>query len=285
MDRLGAMETFVRIVDAGSLSEAARQTGRSLASVVRALAALEAHLGSRLLQRSTRRLSLTEEGADYLERARQVLQLVDEAESSARKGQTEPSGRLMVSAPRMFGRLHVAPALFELLAREPALSATLLLDDRQIDLIAEGVDAAVRIGELADSSLRAVRIGQTRCVWCASPDYLARHGEPATRADLAGHALLEGVRDGRLPGSEHGRFACNGLEALIEAALRGHGIVNVFSYQAMPHLRDGSLREVLPGQAGGPKPIHVVYPRARLLSARVRAFRDHLAGQGGRFEF
>jgi len=281
MDRLGAMELFVRIVEAGSLSAAARQTGRSLTSTVRLLAALEAHLDARLLQRTTRRLCLTEEGADYLERARQVLRLVDEAEQTARRALVQPNGRLVVSAPLLFGRLHVAPALLELLAREPALSASLMLNDRQIDLLDEGVDVAVRIGRLADSSLRAVEIGHTRWVRCASPDYLARHGEPADVAALADHVCLEFT--GGAP--FRGRFACTSADALVEAAVRGHGLVRLLSYQVMPHLRAGRLREVLPADRGEQLPISVVYPQARLLSARVRAFRDDMAARRPAFDF
>lgn len=280
MDRLHAMALFVRVVESGSLSEAARRSGCSLATVVRRLAALEAHLGTRLLNRTTRRLQLTEAGTGYLGSAREVLRLVAESEQIAAGGLSQAVGRLVVSAPLLFGRMHVAPLLSELLSDEPSLSAELLLSDRVVDLLEEGVDVAVRIGELPDSSLVALEVASVRRVLCASPDYLQRHGQPDRPADLVRHAflqLLTGRGQPRWRSDDiRPRLASNSAEALRDAALRGEGVVQLLSYQVADALREGKLVEVLAEFAGPPLPVHVVHAHARLLPAKVRAFRDVL---------
>jgi len=188
MDKLRAMEVFVRIVDGGSLTAAAEALRTSLPSVVRTLAALEAELDVRLLNRTTRRIALTDEGREYCERCRRVLAEVDDAEASLSARRAAPKGRLRLSAPVMFGRLHVAPVATEFIVRHPAVKVDMLLLDRVVDLVEEGIDAGLRIGRLPDSSLVAIPVGHTRRVVCASPAYLTRAGTPKALADLGGHA-------------------------------------------------------------------------------------------------
>jgi DNA-binding transcriptional LysR family regulator len=284
MDRLAAMQTFVQIMDGGSLSSAARKSGRSLASIVRTLAHLEAHLDVRLIERTTRRLRLTEEGANYLERARAVISLADEADLAASARRGRPAGRLTVSAPVVFGRLHVAPAVFRLLDREPKLKIRLLLTDRVVNLIEDGFDAAVRIGTLPDSSLRAIAIGTTEWIYCASPSYLKRKGTPNNATALAEHDCPNLTR-GEAPDGSSARFVCNNADMLINAALAGQGIVRVLSYQAAEHCRRGRLREVLRHLASPPIPINVVFAHPLLMSARVAAFRDAMLKLRGHLDF
>lgn len=286
MDRLAAMQSFIEIINAGSLSAAARRTGRSLASTVRLLAALEAHVGVRLLERTTRRLRLTEEGVEYLERVREVVRLAEEADAAATNRRSKPVGRLTVSAPLVFGRLHVAPRILQLLKREPALSINLFLTDRLVDLVEEGIDAAVRIGPLPDSTLRAVEIGTTRWLYCASPAYLKRAGIPASEADLARHECPSLNISGRSnPGQGAFSFSCNSADVLVQAALAGHGVVRVLSYQVADALRQRRLREVLPGLASPLRPISLIYPQSRLPSARLVAFRDAMIALRGQLDF
>ncbi len=185
MDKLRAMETFVRIVDRGSLTAAAESLQTSLPSVVRRLAALEESLGVRLLNRTTRRIALTDEGREYYLRCKRVLDDVVEAEAALSARRAAPRGRLVVTAPVLFGRMHVAPLVIDFLVRHRALQVELRLLDRMVDLVEEGIDAAVRIGRLPDSSLVAIAVGQTRRVVCASPAYLKRAGTPKAPPDLA----------------------------------------------------------------------------------------------------
>lgn len=284
MDRLAAMQTFIQIVESGSLSAAARRSGRSLASTVRTLAALETHLGVRLIERSTRRLRLTDEGASYLERAKAVLRLAEDADNSASDRQRRAAGQLTVSAPMLFGRLHVAPLIFRLLDKEPDLSVRLFLSDRVVNLIEEGYDAAVRIGILPDSTLRAISIGTTRWLYCASPAYLKRKGIPETTGALVEHDCPRLESDGN-PHGIHARFTCNAADSLVDAALSGRGIVRVLSYQVAEHLRRGRLLEVLPDAAASPLPISVVFAHPHLMAARLTAFRDAMLSLRGSLDF
>lgn len=283
MDRLDAMRCFIQIVEAGSLSAASRKHGRSLAGTVRTLAALEAHLGVRLLERTTRTLRLTEEGADYLERARTVCDLADEADALAMSRRGRLAGRLVVTAPVVFGRLYVAPQLLALLKAEPELTTSLILTDRVMDFIDDGVDVAVRIGYLPDSSLRATTIGTTRWIYCASPSHLDGNGMPSTDADPGALGSLEltatGVQASKVS------FSCNNADVLIQTAIAGHGVVRVLSYQVADAIRDGRLVEVYPERASSPLPISVVYPQARIPSPRVAAFRDAMISLRGSLAF
>lgn len=289
MDRLSSMELLIAIVAEGSLSAAARRRGQSAATVVRALAALERRLGTRLLERTTRRIRLTEAGAEYLEKARDAVQLIEEAEAGASRASTHMSGRLSVSAPRTFGRLHVAPVLLRLQALHPGLRVRLTLNDRVIDLLDEGVDLAVRIGILPDSTLGATAIDRTPRVVCASPDYLRQFGTPQTPGALAQHRCLafllaQSVQKWsfRPPHPEfrpspHGALCSDSVDVLKAGAIAGLGLIQVLGYQVARELETGRLVEVLQGAAEPPLPIHVVTPHARMTSAKVRAFREALA--------
>lgn len=286
MDKLRAMETFVRIVDRGSLTAAADALSTSLPSVVRTLAALETELDVRLLNRTTRRLSLTDEGRTYLERCRRVLAEVEEAEAALSARRSAPKGRLRLTAPVLFGRLHVAPLATEFVLRHPALQVELTLLDRMVDLVDEGIDAGLRIGRLRDSSLVAVPVGQTRRVVCATPAYLKRAGVPKSLADLAQHRCVS--FSGLTPGSEwtladgagvmqvavEAALVTNQIDAALDACLRGVGLGQFLGYQVQPLIDAGKFRRVLPAFEPAPLPIQVVYPHARLLSANVRAFVD-----------
>jgi DNA-binding transcriptional LysR family regulator len=286
MDKLRAMETFVRIVDAGSLTAAAGALHSSLPSVVRTLAALEAELDVRLLNRTTRRIALTDEGREYVERCRRVLSEVDDAEAALTARRRSPRGRLRLTAPVMFGRMHIAPLVTDFVARHPALQVDLTLLDRVVDLVEEGIDAAVRIGRLPDSSMVAVTVGHTRRVICASPAYLKRAGAPKTLADLASHRCVSftGLSpDGEWLVGEGGRvrhvpvpvaLSSNQIDATIDACTRGVGIGQFLLYQVQAPLDSGRLRRLLPAAEAAPLPIHVIYPHARLVSSNVRAFID-----------
>lgn len=286
MDKLRAMTTFVRIVEAGSLTGAAERLGTSLTSVVRSLAALEGALGVRLLNRSTRRSALTDEGREYFERCRRLLAEVEEAEAVLTARQTEPAGRLAITAPAMFGRLHVGPIVADFLAAHPRVRAEMLLVDRIVDLLDEGIDLAVRIGRLPDSSLVALPVGSTRYVVCASPDYLARHGSPQRPAELAGHRCIRftGLAqpgEWAFGGPEAGRrvaigevLASNQLDAAVDACVRGVGCGRFLSYQVDELIAAGRLRRILAEFEPEAVPVSVAYPHSRLLSARVRAFVD-----------
>lgn len=273
MDKLRAMETFVRIVERGSLTAAADALDTSLPSVVRGLAALEAELDVRLLNRTTRRIALTDEGREYYERCRRVLAEVDEAEAALSARRAAPKGRLRVTAPVMLGRLHVAPVANEFLARHAALQLELVLLDRVVDLLEEGVDVAVRIGRLPDSSLVAVPVGHTRRVLCASPAYLKRAGTPKSPADLARHRFVSFT--GLAPPQE-GKpvLASNQIDVALDACLAGVGVGEFLCYQVQALLAAGRLKRVPADPEPPALPIQVVYPHARLLSTNLRAFVD-----------
>ena len=283
------MSAFVAVADLRGFAPAARRIGLSRPAVTRLVAALEARLETRLLQRTTRSVALTDAGARYLDRARRVLSDVAEAEGMARADRSEPAGRFVVAAPQLFGRLHVAPVLSAFLARYPAVVGELALADRLVNLVEEGVDLSVRIGNLSDSTLVVRRVGRTRAVVVGAPGYLRRRGIPRRPEDLARHDLIQftGVsaapewrlaRDGReirVPLAP--RFATNSNDAAIGHAERGGGLALVLSYQVAEAVRAGRLRVVLPGFQPAPVPIHLAYPTHRLLSAKVRAFGDQVA--------
>ena len=283
MDRLRAMETFVRIVDGGSLTAAADAMGMSLPSIVRSLSALESMLDVRLLNRTTRRMALTDEGREYYERCKRVLADVDDAEATLSARRTAPKGRLRLTAPVALGRLHVAPVVTAFLARYPMLQVDMLLLDRVVDLLEEGVDLAVRVGALPDSSLVAVSVGEARAVTCASPGYLRRHGTPRAPEDLRSHRCLNFA--GLTPSGEwsfagHAGerimpvLSSNQIDPVLDACVAGEGVAQFLDYQVRPWLEAGRLRRVLREFEPPAHPIHLVYPHARLLSANVRAFVD-----------
>ncbi|MCA9681797.1 MAG: LysR family transcriptional regulator [Myxococcales bacterium] len=285
MDKLAAMRTFVEIVDRGSLSAAATTLERSNPTVVRALAALEAELGVVLLRRTTRRMSLTEEGRVYLDRCRRILADVAEAEELVGQGRSEPRGELRITAPVRFGQMHVNPLVIEFLRRHPRIRIELILLDRVVDLVEEGIDAAVRIGPLADSSMIAVPVGRMRRVVCASPKLLRKSGTPKHPRELEQRPCLRFrdlagghwrfVEDGsELSVSVRGNFASNQAVAALQACEAGLGFGLFLHYQVAPALREGRLRVVLRAFELPAVPVSLVYAEARLMSPRLRAFLD-----------
>lgn len=289
MDKLRAMDTFVRIVDGGSLTAAANALHTSLPSVVRQLAALEAALDVRLLNRTTRRLALTDEGREYFERAKRLLADVEDAEAALSARRIQPRGRLRVTASVLFGRLHVAPAVNAFVAKHPAVRVELLLLDRPVDLIEEGLDVGVRIGALPDSSLVAVAVGATRRVVCASPAYLKRHGRPESPEELAGHRCVgftglspdhewvfrDGERTRRVKVDP--LVASNQIDVALGACLEGLGLGQFLCYQVQAATNERRLVRVLAGYEPPAVPVQVIYTGARRMSANVRALVDWLA--------
>ncbi len=284
MDRFDAMQAFVVTVDAGSLSAAARTLGRSAASVTRAVGGLEARLGVQLLRRTTRTLKLTEAGDRYLAVARRVLAEIAEAEKFAGGPLDAPRGRLTVTAPSRFGTLHVRPVVDDFLEAHAGVQSRLLLVDRVVDLVGEGVDVAVRIAHLPDSALVAVRLGEVRRLVCASPAYLARHGKPKTPADLAAHRCISftgltpndtwafGGSGRRQHVKVRPTLSVNAVEAAIGSALEGRGLVRALSYQVALALRAGELVPLLGKFELPALPVHLVYPAGSTSAAKVRSF-------------
>jgi DNA-binding transcriptional LysR family regulator len=288
MDRIAAMTTFVKVVETGSLSAAARALELSQAAVSRQLGGLETHLQTRLLVRTTRRIALTDAGRAYYEQAKGILAAIEDAETALTAKHAIPTGRLTVSASVSFGRLRLAPALPDFIARHPEVTVDLLLLDRVVDLIEEGVDVAIRPGALADSSLIARKIGEFRRVVCAAPDYVERRGAPLTPGDLQQHdcvvsTLLDTAQiwrfrtpDGEVEIPISARLRSNSLDATIAAAVGGAGLVLAPSWLVQDHLAAGRLVAVLEPFEPQAIPIHAVFPHARLMSARVRTFLDFL---------
>ncbi|HYD98491.1 MAG TPA: LysR family transcriptional regulator [Alphaproteobacteria bacterium] len=283
MDRLDAIAAFVTIADRGSFAAAAREHRVSPQAVTRAIAGLEARLGVQLLRRTTRSVRLTEEGALFLARARQVLADLQDAELMVMGARAEPRGTLVVTAPALFGRLHVVPVAAELLRRHPRLTVRLLLLDRVVQLVEEGVDVAVRIGDLGDSAHHAVRLGEVRRILVASPAYLDAQGEPQTVSDLRRHQIVaftgaSGSDDWRFGPEEkqavhvRPRLVVNGADAAIAAAEAGLGITRVLSYQAGGRIAEGRLRTVLDAAAPPALPVSLLFQANRGASPKVRAF-------------
>jgi DNA-binding transcriptional LysR family regulator len=296
-DRLDTLAIFVAVAEQRSFAEAARQLGRSPASVTRGVAALEERLKTRLFNRTTRSVALTDAGARYLENCRRLLTTYDELEAVNLGERVQPRGWINVTAPTMFGRLHVLPLVQEFLEQYPQVGIRLLLLDRVVSLVDEGLDLGVRIGQLPDSSLRAVRAGQVRRVLCASPLYIARRGVPATPHDLGGHAVVACTAVTPIPErwSFHGpsgvtsvavapRLVVNTTDAAVDAALNGLGLTCLQSYQAEPHVSAGRLQTLLVDYEPPHVPIQIVHPDGRHLSAKVRLFLDH-AAKGLRCKF
>lgn len=283
MDRFAALTAFVTIVDRHGFAPAARHLGLTPSAITRQVAALEDRLGVRLLTRTTRSVTLTDAGARFLERARRILAELREAEDSAQSERARPTGRLTITAPAVFGRLHVAPLVAAFLAEHEQVSARLLLSDRTVNLVEEGVDLAIRIGHLPESGLVAKRLGETRRVIVAAPAYLDRAGTPAHPRDLAAHetigftALAEAPEwrfAGDLRVAVQPRLATNSADAAIWAAEQGQGLTLVLGYQVKAAIAAGRLRVVLAEHEPPALPIHAVHPASRLLSAAVRAFID-----------
>jgi DNA-binding transcriptional LysR family regulator len=290
MDRFQAISTFVRVVETGSFVRAAERLDVSVSAVSRQVAELETHLQARLLNRTTRRLSLTEAGRAFYERSLQLLADLDEAEQAALAGTAAPRGTLRMSCAISFGTRHLAPAVASFLARYPDVRIDVELSDRAADLVDEGFDLAVRIGIIGSQQLVGRRIATTQLVCCAAPAYLARHGEPTTPADLARHTCLtyeylpvrHTWRFVDADGTEHsvrigGRLHANNGRFLEAMAVEGFGIVAEPDFIVGPDVRAARLVRILRGYTMSVSPIYVVYPSRRHLSAKVRAFTEHLA--------
>jgi DNA-binding transcriptional LysR family regulator len=295
MDRLDAMSAFVTVVDQNGFAPAARRLGISASAVTRLVASLEEHLGITLLRRTTRSMTLTDAGARYLERARRILAEVQEAESSAQAERHVPSGRLLVTAPATFGRIHVGPLMAAYLKRHTEVSGELMLSDRIVNLVEEGIDLAVRIGHLDDSSLIARRAGATRRVLVGAPAYLARRGTPRHPDELRSHDTItfgggDSVAWRFIVGGEErrvmvtSRYTTNSADSAVWYAAEGGGLAMVLAYQAADAVKEGRLKVVLEEFERPALPVQFVYPASRLLSAKVRSFVD-LALATCRWEF
>jgi DNA-binding transcriptional LysR family regulator len=286
MDRLEGMRVFVAVAKAEGFSAAARQLGMPLATVSRRIADLEADLGARLLQRTTRRLSLTDQGRDFFIACSRILDDLKDATEAVSGEYRAPKGELTITAPFGFGRMHLQPVVLEFLAAYPEIRLRLMLVDRLVNLVEEHVDAAIRIAELHDSRLIARKLGSVRIVLTASPDYLARRGVPAHPHDLANHDCIAWAALGPLPTWE---FSENGVirshqitarlwttvaESAVAAAEAGLGLVQSTCYQAEPGLKEGRLVLLLPDFECPRTPVHLVYPSNRLLPLKLRAFFD-----------
>lgn len=293
MDKLAGMAAFAKVVETGGFSAAARILGLSKSAVSKLVSGLEDGLGARLLNRTTRRLGLTEVGAAFHQRVTRILAEVAEAEEAVARLHGEPRGTLRLNAPMSFGVLHVAPALSGFMSRHPALRVDMVLDDRVVDVVEEGFDVAVRIAHLPDSSLIARRLAPCRMALCATPEYWHRQGVPARPEDLRGHNCLlysylatpdawrfQGA-DGPLSVRVSGSFAANNGEALRAAALEGLGVALVPTFIVGVDLRAGRLQAVLPEYSAADRFIHAVYPHNRHLSAKVRVFIDFLVERFG----
>lgn len=283
MDKLKAMHTFMRIADAGSLTAAARALNYSLPAVVRSLAALEAHLGVRLFNRTTRRISLTEEGKHYLENCRQLLTAVEDAETALTAEAAEPAGNLVITAPVLFGQMYVAPAVTRFVQRYDKMRCSVLLLDRVVNLLEEGIDVGIRIGQLEDSSLIAQPLCSVRRMVVASPGYLRRHGSPKHPRDLLKANCVrfsaatgpwwtfhEGSKQFNV--AVTGNLDFNHVAPALEACVAGLGFGMFISYQVAPYLQQKRLKVVLEKFEPPPRPVSVVYPHARLLPTRTRVF-------------
>ena len=293
MDRMTGLSVFAKVVEGSSFAAAARHFGLSPAMVSKHILALEERLGARLLNRTTRRVSPTEIGRVFYERATRILADIDDAEQEAGALQATPRGLLRVSGPLSFGTRQLGPAIADFLAACPAVEIDVTLSDRVADLVEEGFDLAIRIGRLADSSLIARRIAPCLVVACAAPAYLKKQGAPRVPADLAAHNCLgysyaalrnewrftgpDGVQSVRVAG----RLNANNGDILRHAALGGEGIVLQPSFLVADDLAAGRLVPILPGYAPDELAIHAVYPHSRHLSVKVRSFVDFLVARFG----
>lgn len=285
MDRLDMLRTFVAVADHASFAEAARRLRVSPTAASRAVAALELDLGTPLLRRTTRSVRLTDEGAAYLERCRAALTELDDAALALRGTGALPRGNLVVTAPVTFGRLHILPITTSLLRNHPQLGVELTLIDRVVRLVEEGIDVAVRVGDLSDSALHALKVAEVRRVLVASPGYLAARGTPVNVPALHDHALISFTEIDRAHEWRFGatgktairiepRLTVNSADAAIAAAAEGVGIARVLSYQALAAVASGRLVTLLDEAAPPPVPVHLVYQANRRTSVNVRAFID-----------
>jgi DNA-binding transcriptional LysR family regulator len=288
MGQFRQISTFVEVVSKGSLSAAARAEGIAPAMIGRRLDALESRLGVKLLQRTTRKLALTDEGAAFLEDCQRILAELEEAESAVAERSAHATGHLMISAPAGFGRQHVAPLLPSFLSEHRDVTATLNMSDRVVDIVGEGIDVAIRIASLADSNLVSVKLADNERVVVAAPAYLKRYGEPKTLADLARHNCLAISSEGSQRGwtfrdngknvvlKVNGNMGCNDGQVLHEWALAGKGLAWRSMWEVGSQIEAGKLQTVLDQHAAPGNDIHAVFAQRRHLPLRIRAFVDFL---------
>jgi DNA-binding transcriptional LysR family regulator len=286
MDRFEAMSVLLAVVEEGSLSAGARKLKTPLATVSRKVSDLEEHLGTRLLVRTSRRVALTDAGSGFVEASKRILEQVEEAERVAAGEYSEPRGQLSITAPVVFGRLHVLPIAADFLAAHPKIDLRMYMIDRNVSLLDEHLDVGVRLGHLEDSALMATRVGSVRRVICASPAYVARAGMPTVPEDLRSHEgiTLQGFSTSpgwRYRGDNEAlsveprtRVAVNAVEAAVDAAVAGLGVVRVLSYQVVDQLRSGALVPLLEAYAPEPIPVQLVHAGQGMLPAKVRVFLD-----------
>ncbi|MGR9071471.1 MAG: LysR family transcriptional regulator [Gammaproteobacteria bacterium] len=286
MDRLHLMNVYIAVVEAEGFAGGARRLHMSPPAVTRAVAALEDRLGVKLLNRTTRYVRMTDAGQKYYEDAKRIVALADEADDAAQGVNAEPRGQLTVTASVLFGRLYVMPGIIGYVRRYPAVEVNALFVDRVVNMLEEGVDVAVRIAELPDSSYRALRVGSVRRVLCASPDYLDKHGIPLTPDDLPGHRII--LARSINPNNDM-RFQLGGRSQTIklqpilsvsdnasaaEAAIAGLGVTCLLSYQIAGPLRSGKLKIILSEFESPPVPVHILHREGRNSSAKIRTFVD-----------
>ncbi|WP_299211733.1 LysR family transcriptional regulator [uncultured Tateyamaria sp.] len=283
MDRIQSLEVFIAVAEAESFAEGARRVGLSAPSATRGINSLEARLGARLFTRTTRRVRLTEVGQAYLEDARHILDQMQAADDAAKGAATNPVGRLRITCSNEFGRIYVAPILTEFLDTHPGVSADVLMVDRIVNMVEEGFDLAVRIGELPSSGLAAVRVGQVRRIVCGTPGYFEANGIPQTPADLQKHQIVaaspvsptnewrfgQDMQDGVRISP---RLTVSSVATAISVTKRSWGICRVLSYQVGPDLQDGTLQTVLEEFEPAPLPIHLVHVEGRRAPAKIRTF-------------
>lgn len=289
MDRLNAMNVLLAVVEAGSLSGGGRRLGMPLATVSRKVAELEGYLDARLLNRSTRKLELTDAGRVYVDACKRILEEVAEAERAAAGEYSSPQGDLVVTAPVVFGRLHVLPVVLAFLHAFPAVDVRLVLGDRLVQLLDEHIDLAVRIGSLEDSSFKAIPVGSLRRSVCASPAYLAARGIPQQPNDLASHACISfdalgsparwmfEVDEAAVSVPVHSRLVVNTAEAAVDAAKADLGVTRLLSYQIDAACRAGALSVVLSAYEPAPVPVNLVFDGQKRIALKVRAFLDFAA--------
>lgn len=291
MDLVAAFRTFIRVAESGSFSAVAREQGSTQPAISRQIAALEEHLGARLIQRTTRSLALTEDGRDLLDHARQVVLAVEETEAAIGRRRNAPVGLVRLASPSTFGRLYLMPRIGRLLERYPELQLELFISDRSVDLVAEGLDLAIRAGEVSDTSLVARRIGATDRNILASDDYIATHGEVGHPSELAQHPCIISNRsdnphewsfqgpDGPITVRVEGRFSTNNLEAVREAVLAGLGYAVLPAWFFPDEISTGRVLRVLRDWQPPRVPIFAVYPSRRNLAPRTRAVIDFLVDE------
>lgn len=291
MDRFAAMKVFTRVVESHSFVKAGESLQLATPQVSRMVAALEAHLGARLLNRTTRSISLTEDGEAYYERCLRVLAEVDEMEAELTHAKLNPQGKIKVNLPSLVAKTAIIPALPEFFARYPDIQIEMGLSDRQVDIVEEGVDCVIRTGELEDSGLIARRIGNLPRITCAAPSYLEKYGEPQTLEELREHIAVNYVSSntGRVRGWDflvdgqvesidmRSMIAVNEVDAYVTCGLHGLGILKGAVFPLAPYIQTGALREILKNYPSPPRPVSIMYARNRHLPRKVRIFTDWVA--------